>query len=307
MRMTGSKLLAEARTTHEAHLAGQTQPGIGQLGPAGRLYNQRHPIKARNADGRLKAFARGSDNALWHVWQVVPMAAGPAGVLGRIITSGRRGNAMRMTARSLRARHGQYALWHNWQVVPNGGCPRGSLGGIITSDPVSTKCRRPARGLRRAWTTGYAQTGRWPKWRMVWLGLLGRNHHQRYKLGRNTEAGSRSFAPPGRRAMATTGRWPLMRMSALGFLRWLCDLSIRPLASERFERTRETSRTGPGGASANARPLPGTGRCGCIKTTWPCSRKVRRNWSGQPGCQKLERESGGGPACPGLFGRGNSA
>ncbi len=27
---------------------------------------------ARNADGRLEAFIRGNDNALWHLWQTAP-------------------------------------------------------------------------------------------------------------------------------------------------------------------------------------------------------------------------------------------
>lgn len=31
-----------------------------------------------NADGRLEAFVRGTDNALWHKWQVQVFAAPPA-------------------------------------------------------------------------------------------------------------------------------------------------------------------------------------------------------------------------------------
>jgi hypothetical protein len=32
------------------------------------------PAVELNADGRLGAFARGSDNALWHIWQTLPHA-----------------------------------------------------------------------------------------------------------------------------------------------------------------------------------------------------------------------------------------
>src|SRR6187402_3310391 len=30
------------------------------------------PTVIRNSDGRLEVFARGTDNALWHIWQTAP-------------------------------------------------------------------------------------------------------------------------------------------------------------------------------------------------------------------------------------------
>jgi len=30
------------------------------------------PWVANNADGRMEAFARGTDDALWHIWQTAP-------------------------------------------------------------------------------------------------------------------------------------------------------------------------------------------------------------------------------------------
>jgi hypothetical protein len=30
------------------------------------------PTVIRNGDGRLEAFARGTDNAVWHIWQTAP-------------------------------------------------------------------------------------------------------------------------------------------------------------------------------------------------------------------------------------------
>jgi hypothetical protein len=29
-------------------------------------------VCGRNEDGRLEVFARGTDNALWHIWQTAP-------------------------------------------------------------------------------------------------------------------------------------------------------------------------------------------------------------------------------------------
>src|SRR5258708_38226931 len=50
------------------------------------------PICGRNPDGRLEVFARGTDNALWHIWQTAPNN-GWSGwdTLGGIMTSLTRG------------------------------------------------------------------------------------------------------------------------------------------------------------------------------------------------------------------------
>ncbi len=51
----------------------QTAPNNGWSGWAslGGVISS-DPEVARNADGRLEAFARGLDNAVWHIWQTAP-------------------------------------------------------------------------------------------------------------------------------------------------------------------------------------------------------------------------------------------
>ena len=91
---------------------------------------------ARNADGRLEFFARGTDGAVWHQWQVAPNN-GWSGweSLGGVITSD---IAVGMNAdgrMEFFARGTDGAVWHQWQVAPsNGWSGWESLGGVITSN-----------------------------------------------------------------------------------------------------------------------------------------------------------------------------
>jgi acylphosphatase len=46
------------------------------------------PAVTNNADGRLEVLARGTDDALWHVWQTAPSGdwSGWASLGGRLLT-----------------------------------------------------------------------------------------------------------------------------------------------------------------------------------------------------------------------------
>jgi hypothetical protein len=89
-----------------------------------------------NADGRMEAFVRGTDNALWHNWQTTPNGGWSGwNTLGGILTSniamGRNADG-RM---EVFVRGTDNALWHNWQTTPNGNWSGwNTLGGILTSE-----------------------------------------------------------------------------------------------------------------------------------------------------------------------------
>ena len=55
-----------------AHLADRRQPGdlVGWASLGGIITSE--PVIATDADGRIEVFARGTDNALWHIWQTAP-------------------------------------------------------------------------------------------------------------------------------------------------------------------------------------------------------------------------------------------
>jgi C1A family cysteine protease len=89
-----------------------------------------------NADGRLEVFARGTDNALWHKWQVAPNSswsgwASLAGVLTSKAATGRNADGRL----EVFVRGTDNALWHKWQVAPNSGWSGwASEGGVLTSN-----------------------------------------------------------------------------------------------------------------------------------------------------------------------------
>ena len=98
------------------------------------------PAVVVNSDGRLEVFARGTDNALWHIWQTAPHA-GPWSAwasLGGIITSDPATFVNSDGRIEVFARGTDNALWHIWQTAPHTGpwSAWASLGGIITSDPA---------------------------------------------------------------------------------------------------------------------------------------------------------------------------
>lgn len=95
-------------------------------------------VVSNNQDGRSEAFARGTDNALWHIWQTAP-SNGWSGwaSLGGVITSkvavGKNADG-RMEA-FVRGTDG--ALWHARQTAPNNGWSGwASRGGVIQGNPA---------------------------------------------------------------------------------------------------------------------------------------------------------------------------
>ena len=126
-----------------------------------------------NADGRLEAFATGTDNALWHIWQTAPNNGWSAWAsLGGILTSSRA--VARNTDGRLEvfARGTDDALWHIWQTSPGGSWSAwASLGGVITSDPFVSRnldgrlevfARGTDKALWHIWQT--APNNGWSAW-----------------------------------------------------------------------------------------------------------------------------------------------
>jgi RHS repeat-associated protein len=101
-------------------------------------------VVARNADGRLEVFARGTDSALWHNWQTTPGDgwAGWASLApGSAITSDPAVGINADGRLEVFARGTDGALWHNWQqpaAAGGGWSGWASLapGSAITSDPA---------------------------------------------------------------------------------------------------------------------------------------------------------------------------
>ncbi|MEJ8848656.1 C1 family peptidase [Variovorax rhizosphaerae] len=99
------------------------------------------PVTGVNKDGRIEVFARGTDNALYHMWQTSP--GGPFSgwaSLGGILTSAPAvvSNADGRLEVFVRGTDG--GLHHIWQVAPNSGWSGWApLGGVITSDPTAVR------------------------------------------------------------------------------------------------------------------------------------------------------------------------
>ena len=77
---------------------------------------------SNNADGRLEVFARGTDNALYHVWQTAPSNgwSGWAPMGGQIADLAAVNNnadgRLEVFVRGF-----ANALWHVWQTAPSNG------------------------------------------------------------------------------------------------------------------------------------------------------------------------------------------
>jgi peptidoglycan hydrolase-like protein with peptidoglycan-binding domain len=98
---------------------------------------------ARNRNGRLEIFARGTDNALWHQWQVIA-GGGWSGwaSLGGVITSDPTVIENADGRLEVFARGTDNAVWHRWQITPGGGWAGwASLGGVITSNIAAGRNR----------------------------------------------------------------------------------------------------------------------------------------------------------------------
>jgi hypothetical protein len=87
---------------------------------------QAGPTLVRNADGRLEAFASGSDRALWHIWQTAPngtwsswaslgMPPNMQNIPGPVVEKNADGRIEVFEAGS------DDALWHIWQTTAGGG------------------------------------------------------------------------------------------------------------------------------------------------------------------------------------------
>ncbi len=102
--------------------------------PVGRLLNAQAAVNqaAIGAVGRMEVFARGSDKAVWHMWQTAPSNgwSGWASLGGWVDLL----NVSRNADGRLEvfARGSDRAVWHRWQTAPNNGWSDwSSLGGWI--------------------------------------------------------------------------------------------------------------------------------------------------------------------------------
>ena len=131
--------------------------------------------------GRLEAFARGSDHALWHKWQTVPNGNW-SGWLSEggwidLLDVGRNADGRL----EVFARGSDGAVWHKWQVAPNGTWSGwSSLGGWVDTITVSRNAdgrlevfaRGADKALWHIWQT--APNGNWSGWSSLggWIDLL---------------------------------------------------------------------------------------------------------------------------------------
>jgi hypothetical protein len=123
----------------------------------------------QNFDGRLEVFARGTDNALWHIWQQPGGWSAWAG-LGGSLTGDPQAGINADGRLEVFARGTDNALWHNWQTTA-GGAWQGwaSLGGAIASDPqaginADGRLEVFARGTDNALWHIWQQPGGWSAW-----------------------------------------------------------------------------------------------------------------------------------------------
>lgn len=101
------------------------------------------PAAARNADGRLEIFARGTDNAIWHKWQLSP-GGGWSGwaSLGGVLTSDPVVGTNSDGRIEVFALGTDNAVWHIWQTAPNNGWSSwASLGGRFPAGSMSSVTR----------------------------------------------------------------------------------------------------------------------------------------------------------------------
>ncbi len=159
---------------------GIVPPSAGFQPMGGRLTTE--PVAANNNDGRIEVFARGTDNALWHIWQTAPSNGwGGWASLGGVITSTPAliSNADGRLEAFARGTDG--AVWHIWQTAPSGGWSGwASLGGVITSDPCAVRnadgrvevfARGTDGALWHIWQRGPQQG--WSGWASLGVQLIG--------------------------------------------------------------------------------------------------------------------------------------
>jgi C1A family cysteine protease len=97
------------------------------------------PVVAKNKDGRLEVFTRGTDGALWHIWQTAPNSGWSGwSSLGGALTSDPCVISNADGRLEVFIKGTDNALWHIWQTAPsNGWSGWASLGGVITSNPAA--------------------------------------------------------------------------------------------------------------------------------------------------------------------------
>jgi hypothetical protein len=138
------------------------------------------PFAARNADGRLETFARGTDNALWHIWQTSAgggwsgWASLGGGITTDVVVASNHDGRLEAFARGT-----DNALWHIWQTSAGGGWSGwASLGGGITTSPcvgsnADGRLEAFARGTDNAlwhiWQTSAG--GGWSGWSSLGGGI----------------------------------------------------------------------------------------------------------------------------------------
>jgi acylphosphatase/peptidoglycan hydrolase-like protein with peptidoglycan-binding domain len=105
----------------------------GSLG--GVVFN---PAVENNADGRLEAFARGTDGALWNIWQTAPNNGWSGwnslggGIQGKIAVDRNADGRLEVFVKGTDG-----ALWNIWQTAPNNGWSGwNSLGGLVYAPVV---------------------------------------------------------------------------------------------------------------------------------------------------------------------------
>ena len=145
----------------------------------------------KNQDGRLEVFARGSDGAVWHNWQVVPNGnwSGWNSLGGWVdIVSVAANQDGRL---ELFARGADGAVWHNWQVAPNGNWSGwNSLGGwvdlISVGQNADGRLEIFARGADKALWHNWQVTpnGNWSGWNSLsgWIDMISLNQNQDGRL-----------------------------------------------------------------------------------------------------------------------------
>ena len=155
-------------------------PSTGFQSLGGKLTTK--PVLGRNKDGRLEVFGRGTDNALWNIWQTAANNGWSGwGSLGGAITSDPCIVSNSDGRLEVFVKGTNNALWHIWQTAPNNGWSVWtSLGGVITSNPAASRNKDGrvevfARGndgnLWHMWQT--APNNGWSGWASLGSAMLG--------------------------------------------------------------------------------------------------------------------------------------
>jgi Subtilase family len=165
--------------------------------PVGTFLNADTAVQQATAGsaGRLEVFVRGSDKAVWHIWQTAPSNgwSGWASLGGwvDIVTSARNADGRL----ELFVRGSDHAVWHQWQTAPNNGWSGwASLGGWIDLLSVG----RNADGRLEIFARG-SDGAVWHKWQTApnngwsgWASLGG--WVDRLTVGQNADGRLEIFA-----------------------------------------------------------------------------------------------------------------